>query len=38
LIATNLNILEVEESTALIEELNSISRMLQGLIKSLNIS
>jgi four helix bundle protein len=37
LIATNLNIMETEKSTPLIEELNSISRMIQGLIKSLNI-
>ncbi|NCO64828.1 MAG: four helix bundle protein [Flavobacteriia bacterium] len=38
LIATNLNILEVNDSKLLMEELNAVSRMLQGLIKSLNIS
>ena len=38
IIATNLKMMQIEKSTHLIEELNTISRMLQGLIKSLNIS
>ncbi len=38
LISGNLNYITTTKQTELIDELNTISRMLQGLIKSLNIN
>jgi four helix bundle protein len=38
IIAVRLNIMETVKSQQLMEELHTISRMIQGLIKSLNIN